>query len=209
MKAEPTYYSSLVLYPEHIVLRMCKMIQCSTHIGKHSVITQILNCNSSHQAHTALSHSYCSLWLPPPSHHLHHCRYNWGCCHPPFFQSANLLWLPSFPSSVRIRCSVMPAAALCPLTTSLLLLLSFLLVLILSLSFQSHLFFSLCCPQDSNLLCFSLCSRLVSLYVASTTTQMLMGLNPLVFSISVSSAQTSPPQTSDLHPTAYLISTSS
>lgn len=97
MKAEPTYYSSLVLYPEHIVLRMCKMIQCSTHIGKHSVITQILNCNSSHQAHTALSHSYCSLWLPPPSHHLHHCRYNWGCCHPPFFNLPTSSGFPPFP----------------------------------------------------------------------------------------------------------------
>ena len=37
MKAEPTYYSSFVLYPEHIVLRMCKMIQYSTHIEKYSL----------------------------------------------------------------------------------------------------------------------------------------------------------------------------
>ena len=185
-EAEPTYYSSLVLYSEHIVLRMCKMIQYSTHTEKYCHPAEMLNSNGSHSAHTALSHSYCSLLLPPPSYHLHHCRYNCGPCHPLFFQSASLFSLPSFSSSVRVRWCVMPATLLCPLTTSLLLLHSFLLVLIFSLSFQSHFFFSLCCPQDSNLLCFSLCGLLVSLHVASTTAQIRMDLS------CVSSAQKVP-----------------
>lgn len=135
-EAEPTYYSSLVLYSEHIVLRMCKMIQYSTHTEKYCHHSEMLNSSGSNSAHTALSHSYCLLLLPPPSYHLHHCHYNWGSCHPLFFQSASLLWLPSFSCSVRIRCCVMSATLLCPLTTSLLLLLSFLLVLIFNLIFS-------------------------------------------------------------------------
>lgn len=203
MKAEPTYYSSLVLYPEHIVLRMCKMIPYSTHTENYSVITLRCWTPVAHSQHTLLFH----ILTVYSFYHLHHGTFTIvvtvEALATLFFQSASLLWLPSFPCSVRIRCSVMSATLLCPLTASLLLLLSFLLVLIFSLSFQSHFFFSPCCPQDPNLLCFSLCRLLVSLHMASTTTQILMGLS------CVSSAQTSPPQTSDLHPTAYLIPTSS
>lgn len=112
MKAEPIYYPHLALCPEH-TLRLCKMIQYSTHvftcIQKYSVTT--LKIYWALVAYIPFSLVFLSLSLPPPPSYHHHRI--WGLCllpclpvHQPYPHAS------SFPYSVRRPWSVISAAHL-------------------------------------------------------------------------------------------------
>lgn len=167
-------------------------IHIFTYIQKYFVTTLRYWTPIAHTKHTllSLSHSY-SLLLPPvPSYHPHCCHHNWGPCHSHFFHSVNSRCLPPFPCSFRIWWSVISVTLHSPppcFSDAY-----FLLALIFP-RFPFGLIFL--CPLLSPGLRLPSTSHfrqspwvITSLNMASTTTQILMGLN------SVSPAQTSLPE---------------